>query len=83
MGGVVVISADLIVAVATLLATFGGGLRWLVTRMDRKIGQLEKRYASLRAAFQMVSMELARKDPTNPVLHEAQLLLLTDTVASD
>lgn len=78
MGGVVVISADVIVATTGLLVAGGSGLRWLVNRMDRKFGVLEKRYASLRIAFQMVSSELARKDPANRVLHRAQLMLLRD-----
>jgi hypothetical protein len=71
-----VISGDLIVATTGLLAAGGGGVRWLVNRMDRKLAALEKRYASLRVAFQMVSNELARKDPENPVLHRAQEILL-------
>lgn len=78
LGGSVVISADLIVATTGLLVAGGGGLRWMVSRMDRKLAIIEKRYASLRIAFQMVSNELARKDPENSVLHRAQEILLRD-----
>jgi hypothetical protein len=80
-----VISADLIVATTSLLATGGTAVAWLIRRGDRavakveaKMGVLEKRYATLRIAFQMVANELARHDPKNPLLLRAQTILLRD-----
>lgn len=78
LGGSVVISADLIVATTGLLVAGGGGVRWLVNRMDKKFAKVERRYATLRVCFQMVANELARIQPENPVLHRAQTLLLRD-----
>lgn len=79
------ISADLIVATTGLLVAGGGAVRWLVQRGDRavakveaKMNVLEKRYATLRIAFQMVANELSRHDPKNPILLRAQTILLRD-----
>lgn len=84
MGGVV-IDANLIVAVTGLLAAGGTTVKWLVSRGDRavakvehKMVQIEKRYATLRVAFQMVANELSRHDPKNAILLRAQTLLLRD-----
>jgi hypothetical protein len=80
-----VISSDLIVATTGLLVAGGGAVRWLVARSDKavakvesKMSVLEKRYATLRLAFQMVANELARHDPKNPILLRAQTILLRD-----
>lgn len=85
MGGSVVISSDLIVATTALLSLGGTAVAWLVRRSDRalakverKLNLVEKRYATLRVAFQMVANELARHDPKNPLLLRAQTLLLRD-----
>lgn len=85
MGGSVVISADVIVATTALLSSGGAAVAWLVRRGDRavakveaKMNVLEKRYATLRIAFQMVANELSRHDPHNPILLRAQNILLRD-----
>jgi hypothetical protein len=85
LGGSVVISADLIVATGSLLSMGGGAVAWLVRRGDRAVAKvegkmvmLEKRYATLRLAFQMVANELSRHDPKNPILLRAQTILLRD-----
>jgi hypothetical protein len=85
VGGVVVISAELIVASTGLLTTGGLAVKWLVGRFDRSmvevkgdLHRIEKRYATLRVAFQMVANELARLEPLNPVLHRAQNALLRE-----
>lgn len=58
-------------------------LRSSLTAADRHTADMQMRMVRLQTAFQLVSDELARTDPDNPVLKQARALIATAAMSDD
>lgn len=58
-------------------------LRALLTAADRRSADMQMRMVRLQTAFQLVSDEMARTDPDNPVLKQARALIATAIMSDD
>jgi|SRR5882672_3033137 len=50
-----------ITIIIAILVAVGGGIRWIISRMDRKFDALEKRFDTIDKRFESIDQKMDRK----------------------